>query len=173
VSIGLYIILVTLALAIPFLGVYFTLNKNLSTADPLLGLKTILALLFSVGLQISCLGIAIFIASQLTDGGFAGYRLGLGLALGGLVTATLPYVGTFALNQKSAEANLWKTILAINGTLFGLVFVVVGTNTSLNIMTTGLSRVSLSFTLLYLVASSICLISYARMIGAKLKEPGQ
>jgi hypothetical protein len=172
-SVGLYIIIVIIALAIPFLGVYFTFNKNHSEADPYLALKTILALLFSVGLQISSLGIGIFIASQLTDGGFAGYRLGLGLSLGGLITATLPYVGTFALNQKSAHPNLWQAILAINGTLFGLAFIVMGTNTCLNVLTTGLSKISLSFTFLYLLGSLICLISYARMIGANLEEPSQ
>jgi MFS family permease len=169
-SIGLCILILAFGLAIPFLAVYLKLERR-QTDDPYLGIKTILAMLFSLGLQIAVLGLAVFIGSQFTDGGFAGYRLGLGLVLGGLLTATLPYVGSFAMSSKSPENSLWGTAMAINGTLFGIWTVLFGTGTTLSAMTTGLSTLYLSFTLIYLLGSIFCLSVYLRLKTAPSIPP--
>lgn len=171
-SLGLCILILAFGLAIPFLAVYMSLERR-DGSDPYLGLKTILALLFSLGLQVATLGIAVFVSSQFTDDGLADYRLGLGLALGGLLTATLPYIGSFAIAAKSPQNNLWGTAMAINGALFGIGAVLCGTSTTLSAMTTSLSLLFLSFTLVYLVGSVLCLSIYVRMKTSPSKSPGE
>ncbi len=159
-------LLLALGLMVPFVMLYMNQSRILreqNKVDPMLGVKTALGYLLSMGLQLGLAGLAILAGHMVAGAGPLGFRLGLGFLLGGMATSILPYMAYVGwVNPRGGDGKIGSQALGINAAICGLVFIVMGTATAIGAVTTGLGMFALTVSLVYLLVASICLVLATR-----------
>ncbi|MBR58568.1 MAG: hypothetical protein CMH54_11165 [Myxococcales bacterium] len=159
-------VLLAFGLMVPFVLVYMDQSRILreqNKVDVMLGTKTALGFLLSLGLQMGLAGLAILVAHMVSGAGPLGFRLGLGFLLGGMATSILPYMAYVGwVTPRGGDGRIGAQTLGINAALCGLVFIIVGTGTAIGAVTTGLSLFSLTVAVVYLLVAATCLVLSSR-----------